>query len=77
MNERLIQTVKIDDLDKKMHDMVSREEFNSFALDVKHAAEKEKNILSSKIDTLQIENVSLKQRLDDLESKLDSTEKCA
>ena len=60
-----------------MHDMVSREEFNSFALDVKHAAEKEKNILSSKIDTLQIENVSLKQRLDDLESKLDSTEKCA
>ena len=29
INKRLMQTVKIEDLDRKMHDMVNREEFQS------------------------------------------------
>ena len=76
MNAILLQTVTIDNLDKKMHDLVSRDEIHSFSSAVKQRAEEDKQLLTTKINSLEEENTSLKVRLNKIESKLDLTEKC-
>ena len=77
MNARLLLTVKIDDLDKKMHDLISRDELHSFASAVKQRAEEEIQLLTTKINSLEEYNTSLKVCLDKIESKQDLTEKYA
>ena len=65
-----MQTVKIEDLDRKMHDLVSREEFHGLIENIKQQADKEKQELDTKIEELKVENNTLKTSLDNIETKL-------
>ena len=71
MDERLVKTVTTNDLDKKLNNMVTHEEFMSFAESIVQRADKEKE-LHSKIEHLQIANTVLQDKLTQLESKVDT-----
>ena len=72
MGERLVQTVTTNDLDNKLNNMVTRDEFQQFTLSLIERADEEKKVLHSKIEKLETANVALQDKLTSLESKIDT-----
>lgn len=77
MDERLEKTVTTNDLDMKLTNMVTRDEFRSFTMTLFKQADEEKQEMNAKIDNLQSENTKLKERLDKMETKVENSEQRA